>query len=302
MGHASGSSAGKRFGEARDRGGIFGDIGRFRAIETALSRVSGGKAAESQRLFRTRQETGFAQDCVVGLAGLEPATPAGTTLAAPVLPKRFKGALILNGDYDAHSADAAIARGNADLIAFGVPFLANPDLPARYAERAPLNAPDQSTFYSGEAKGYIDYSSLALIREFAVCGNREEAERRAGYKAGHGNAARILNDPRSRALLNAHKKKADELAEIHLAWVLANVKKIAGVNIRELMLFDATGAFLGLDLQRLSSEQAYAISEIGFDADGRPKIKFHDKVAANKLLHDHLAPMCAAGSATTGRS
>ena len=123
-----------------------------------------------------------------------------------------------------------------------------------------------------------------------MCGNREEAERRAGYKAGHGNAARILNDPRSRALLNAHKKKADELAEIHLAWVLANVKKIAGVNIRELMLFDATGAFLGLDLQRLSSEQAYAISEIGFDADGRPKIKFHDKVAANKLLHDHLAP------------
>ncbi len=89
------------------------------------------------------------------------APPAGTILAAPVLRERFKGALILNGGYDAHSADAAIARGAADLIAFGVPFLANPDLPVRYARRAPLNAPDQATFYAGEAKGYTDYPALA---------------------------------------------------------------------------------------------------------------------------------------------
>ena len=89
------------------------------------------------------------------------APPAGTILAAPVLRERFKGALILNGGYDAHSADAAIARGAADLIAFGVPFLANPDLPVRYARGAPLNAPDQATFYAGEAKGYIDYPELA---------------------------------------------------------------------------------------------------------------------------------------------
>ena len=95
-----------------------------------------------------------------GVAGLM-APPAGTIPAAPVLRRRFKGALILNGGYDAQSADAAIARGDADLIAFGVPFLANPDLPARYAKQAPLNAPDQSTFYAGEAKGYIDYPALA---------------------------------------------------------------------------------------------------------------------------------------------
>jgi len=91
------------------------------------------------------------------------APPAGTTLAAPVLRERFKGTLILNGGYDAHSADAAIARGAADLIAFGVPFLANPDLPLRYSRQAPLNAPDQATFYGGEAKGYIDYPALARI-------------------------------------------------------------------------------------------------------------------------------------------
>jgi N-ethylmaleimide reductase len=95
-----------------------------------------------------------------GVAG-PMAPPAGTILAAPVLRGRFKGALILNGGYDAHSADAAIARGAADLIAFGVPFLANPDLPVRYARHVPLNAPDQATFYAGEAKGYVDYPALA---------------------------------------------------------------------------------------------------------------------------------------------
>jgi N-ethylmaleimide reductase len=94
-----------------------------------------------------------------GVAG-PMAPPAGTNLAAPVLRKRFKGALILNGGYDAQSADAAIARGDADLIAFGVPFLANPDLPVRYAKRTPLNAADQATFYAGEAKGYIDYPAV----------------------------------------------------------------------------------------------------------------------------------------------
>jgi hypothetical protein len=68
-----GNSSGKGFGEARDWGGIFGGTSRFRAAEIALSRVSSGQAAESQRLFRTRQETGIAQDCVVELAGLEQA-------------------------------------------------------------------------------------------------------------------------------------------------------------------------------------------------------------------------------------
>jgi hypothetical protein len=65
------NSAGKKIREARDWGRVFGDIRRFRAAETARSRVSGGKAAESQRLFRRRQESGVAQDCVVELAGLE---------------------------------------------------------------------------------------------------------------------------------------------------------------------------------------------------------------------------------------
>jgi N-ethylmaleimide reductase len=89
------------------------------------------------------------------------AAPAGTRRATPILRDAFDGALIANGGYDARSGNAVIARGEADLVAFGVPFLANPDLPARYRTDAALNAPDQGTFYAGEEKGYIDYPALA---------------------------------------------------------------------------------------------------------------------------------------------
>jgi N-ethylmaleimide reductase len=89
------------------------------------------------------------------------ATPAGTRRATPILRDAFNGALIVNGGYDARSGQAAIAHGEADLVAIGVPFLANPDLPARYRKNAALNTPDQTTFYAGEEKGYIDYPALA---------------------------------------------------------------------------------------------------------------------------------------------
>jgi 2,4-dienoyl-CoA reductase-like NADH-dependent reductase (Old Yellow Enzyme family) len=52
-------------------------------------------------------------------------------------------------------------NGEADLIAFGTAFLANPDLPQRYRSKAPLNVPDQATFYAGEDKGLTDYPPLA---------------------------------------------------------------------------------------------------------------------------------------------
>jgi N-ethylmaleimide reductase len=72
----------------------------------------------------------------------------------------FTGTYIVNGGFDLDTANAAIARG-ADLVAFGVPFLANPDLPERYRRGAALNKPDQATFYAGDAKGYADYPGLA---------------------------------------------------------------------------------------------------------------------------------------------
>ena len=60
-----------------------------------------------------------------------------------------------------NTAEAALAGGEAELISFGAPYLANPDLPARFLAGAPLNAPDHTTFYSEGAKGYVDYPALA---------------------------------------------------------------------------------------------------------------------------------------------
>jgi len=73
----------------------------------------------------------------------------------------FKGLYIANGGYDKARAAAALASGNADLVAFGVPFIANPDLVARMKQDAPLNAPDPGTFYGGGEKGYTDYPFLS---------------------------------------------------------------------------------------------------------------------------------------------
>ncbi|MGA9049048.1 MAG: alkene reductase [Dehalococcoidia bacterium] len=77
-----------------------------------------------------------------------------------VIRRIFKRTLILNGGYNASSGNDAIREGRADLISFGSQFLANPDLPERFKKNAPLNTPDHHTYYAGEEKGYIDYSTL----------------------------------------------------------------------------------------------------------------------------------------------
>jgi N-ethylmaleimide reductase len=97
---------------------------------------------------------------VVYLHVVDPAAN-GDKRISPILKEIFDGTYIVNGGFDAEAADAAIRNGEADLVAFGVPFLANPDLPERYRQKAPLNAPDQGTFYAGEEKGYTDYPALA---------------------------------------------------------------------------------------------------------------------------------------------
>ena len=71
-----------------------------------------------------------------------------------------KGAWMVNNGYDQALAEKAVAEG-ADLVAFGVPFLANPDLVARLRNSSPLNQPDKATFYGGGAKGYTDYPALS---------------------------------------------------------------------------------------------------------------------------------------------
>ncbi len=72
----------------------------------------------------------------------------------------FRGTYIANGGYDkAHAVDA-IRNGDADFVAFGAPFISNPDLVERFALNAPLTEPDRETFYGGDERGYIDYPFL----------------------------------------------------------------------------------------------------------------------------------------------
>ena len=71
------------------------------------------------------------------------------------------GAWLLNNGYDKALAEAAVAEGRADLIAFGKLFIANPDLVHRFRQGDELNSPDKATFYGGGAKGYTDYPAVA---------------------------------------------------------------------------------------------------------------------------------------------
>ena len=70
-----------------------------------------------------------------------------------------QGAWMVNNGYDKARAEAAVAAG-ADIVAFGRPFIANPDLVERLRRDAPLNTPDRDTFYGGGAQGYTDYPTL----------------------------------------------------------------------------------------------------------------------------------------------
>jgi N-ethylmaleimide reductase len=73
----------------------------------------------------------------------------------------FKQALIVCGNYTHDRAEKNLSEGACDMVAFGRPFLANPDLPHRFAVNAPLNPPDSRTFYGGTEKGYTDYPTIS---------------------------------------------------------------------------------------------------------------------------------------------
>jgi N-ethylmaleimide reductase len=98
-----------------------------------------------------------------GIAYLHVVDPVadGAKRLTPALRKIFDQTTIVNGGFDLAAANAAIGRGETDLVAFGVPYLANPDLPARLRAGAALNKPDQATFYTGEDNGYVDYPALS---------------------------------------------------------------------------------------------------------------------------------------------
>ncbi len=82
--------------------------------------------------------------------------PSASALFRP----HFAGKILAAGGFDRAGAEQAVNDGQADAVAFGRFFISNPDLPERLAANAPLNPYDRSTFYGGDAKGYVDYPAL----------------------------------------------------------------------------------------------------------------------------------------------
>lgn len=85
---------------------------------------------------------------------------AETQIAKRYRPK-YNGTIIINGGFDQEKGNKVIADGDADMVAFGKPFISNPDLVERFSQNIPLDEWDESTFYSGGAEGYTDYKVKA---------------------------------------------------------------------------------------------------------------------------------------------
>jgi N-ethylmaleimide reductase len=97
-------------------------------------------------------------------------------VAAGQLRPLFGGPVIAAGGFDGAGARAIVADGNADLVAFGRHFLANPDLPERLRHSRPLNPYDRTTFYYGGTKGYADYAGYEATRHGGASGSAAMTE------------------------------------------------------------------------------------------------------------------------------
>src|SRR5277367_2325109 len=84
-------------------------------------------------------------------------------VAAELLRKVFKGRIIAAGGFEPDTAEAVVAKGDADAVAFGRHFVSNPDLPKRIKLGAPLNPYNRDTFYTFDARGYVDYPLLKRV-------------------------------------------------------------------------------------------------------------------------------------------
>lgn len=92
------------------------------------------------------------------------ALPEGAPSFINIARENLNCGLIVNGAYDQASAEELIAKGLVDAVAFGAPFIANPDLVGRFANNLPLETADHSVFYGGGAEGYIDFPSYGEKR------------------------------------------------------------------------------------------------------------------------------------------
>jgi N-ethylmaleimide reductase len=90
-------------------------------------------------------------------------TDDGTGLGARFFRSIFKGSIITEGGYDRESGEVVLQNNDTDFVAYGRLFLANPDLPLRFALSKPLNKYDRNTFYTSDTQGYTDYPTLEEI-------------------------------------------------------------------------------------------------------------------------------------------
>ncbi len=127
--------------------GVFNDMPLYDAM-----------AADYTYLAQQLNALGLAYVHLVDHSAMD-APPVPDTIKA-TFRKLFSGSLILSGGYDAKRSEKDLTAGRCDLIAVGRPFLANPDLVARWKTGAPLNEPDMATFYTPGPKGYTDYPFL----------------------------------------------------------------------------------------------------------------------------------------------
>ena len=88
---------------------------------------------------------------------LEPKAASEVAPVAHLIRAAYNGTLIMNGGFDLRSGNDALGAGEADAIAFGVPFIANPDLVERYRYNLPLSDADPETYYTPGRQGYADY-------------------------------------------------------------------------------------------------------------------------------------------------
>jgi 2,4-dienoyl-CoA reductase-like NADH-dependent reductase (Old Yellow Enzyme family) len=86
----------------------------------------------------------------------------GPNRIGPELKKQFGGLYVANEAFTRETAEQVLQAGEADAVAFGKAFIANPDLPQRLAGNAPLNPPDTNTFYADGPQGYTDYPTLTV--------------------------------------------------------------------------------------------------------------------------------------------
>ena len=111
-------------------------------------------------VLRELNRFGLAYAHVTRVTAQDIAHGAAEGVGPKELRSAWNGKMVSAGGFTLESGNAAVAEGWADAIAFGVPFIANPDLPERFRRKALLNQPDEASFYGGWEQGYTDYPTL----------------------------------------------------------------------------------------------------------------------------------------------